>query len=83
MILLGVMLFTMTTPTQALPRESIITVKYWRDYMISLFCKCITFWQRSNNQEDYRAVKTSEMTYSADNNDDHDRIEITEDTEAE
>ena len=83
MILLGVVLFTMTTPTQASPRESIITVKYWRDYLSSLFCECNVFRQRSSDQEGYRRVNTGELTDSADNDDDHDIIEIIEDTKAE
>ena len=83
MILLGVVLFTMTTPTQAAPRESIITVKYWRDYVSSLFCELNISRQRSSDQEGYARVNTGEMTDSADNDDDHDRIEITEDTKAE
>ena len=83
MILLGVVLFTMTTPTQASPRESIITVKYWRDYLSSLFCECNIFRQRSSDQEGYGRVNTDELTDSADNDDDHDIIEIIEDTKAE
>ena len=83
MILLGVVLFTMTTPTQASPRESIITVKYWRDYLSSLFCECNVFRQRSSDQEGYGRVNTGELTDSADNDDDRDIIEIIEDTKAE
>ena len=83
MILLGVVLFTMTIPTQASLRESIITVKYWRDYMSSLFCEWNIFKQRSSDPEGYRAVNTGEMTDSTDNDDCHDKIEITDDTKAD
>ena len=85
MILVGVVLFTMTMPEQASPRESLVTVKYWRDYASSLFCECNRFWQRSGDQEGYRAMNTGEMTESTDDNDldDHDRLENTEYTEAE
>ena len=85
MILVGVVLFTMTMPEQASPRESLVTVKYWRDYASSLFCECNRFWQRSGDQAGYRAMNTDELTESADDDelDDHDRIDNTECTEAE
>ena len=71
----------MTTLTQASPRESIITLNYWSDYVSSLFCECHRFWHRSGG---YRAVNTSDMVGSTDNNE-HDRNgnENTDDTGAE
>ena len=82
MILIGVVLFTLTTPTQALPRESIVTMKYWNDYASSLCCECYKFQHKFSDQEGYRVMNITDVVDSTDN-DDNDRNENTEDTEAE
>ena len=79
MILIGVVLFTITMPKQASPRESIITMKYWSDYVSSLFCECNKFW---SNQEGYRVIDTTDSMDNGDDDDDDDRNKDTgEDTE--
>ena len=84
MILFGVVVFTMTTPTQASSRESIITTKYWKDYASSLFCECNRFCNSSTDHEGYRVVNSDDMINS-DINGEYNRNEDenTEDTEAE
>ena len=70
MILIGVALFTVTTPTQASRRESLITMKYWSDYASSLFCECTRSQYRSAEQEGYRAMNTTNVSDNTDNDDD-------------
>ena len=69
MILFGVVVFTMATPTQAASRESIITMKYWSDYVSSLFCECNRAYHSSTDHEGYRAV-SNDMNGEYDWNDD-------------
>ena len=66
-ILTGVTLFTATTPSQASPRESLITMKYWSDYASSLFCECNGFQHRSAEQEGYRTMDTTDVSDNTDN----------------
>ena len=52
-------MFTMVTPKQASPKESIVTIKYWSNYASSLFCewKCLNG-SDSLKQEGYHTVQT-------------------------
>ena len=77
MILIGVGLFTVTTPTQASPRESLVTMKYWSDYASSLFCECNRFQHKSAEQEGYRPMNTADVSDNADDNEDDERTENT------
>ena len=75
MILIGVALFTVITPTQASRRESLVTVKYWSDYASSLFCECNGFHCSGAEQEGYSAMNTGDVadsTETTDNDDDDD-----------
>ena len=71
MILIGVAMFTVITPTQASPRESLVTLKYWSDYASSLFCEYNGFCCSFTEQEGYSAINTGDVADGTDN-DDHD-----------
>ncbi|XP_065908175.1 solute carrier family 35 member F2-like [Dysidea avara] len=63
MILIGVIMFTILTPKQASPSESIMAKKYWSNYISSLFCewKCLDA-PVSREQEGYHTVQTDLMS---------------------
>ena len=71
LILVGVVLFTVATPTQASPRESIITVKYWSDYASSLLCECDRFCHKTTDRGDYRVMDTDDTAGTTDTDDDN------------
>ena len=56
-------MFTILTPKQASPSESIMAKKYWSNYISSLFCewKCLDA-PVSREQEGYHTVQTDLMS---------------------
>jgi len=72
MILIGVAMFTVITPTQAPPRESLVTLKYWSDYASSLFCECNGICCSFAEQEGYSPMNTGDVADSTDNDEDDD-----------